>query len=158
MKKRIQNSFFAVLFFLTLPLSAHAVFESERSLLAALASSGVGTIVEIPHNDFSTGLNIKVHTLVGTNGDKNTTSIDGYSHGREDRLQDLDYVYNSTALLAPDRVAEAWQVEDVFLCYRRPPSALQRLRGEVPTFHRCFLFPRQVSEIVQALRDANKIP
>lgn len=145
-----------------LPLSAHAKFESSSELMKAFAQAGLDTVVEFPGGDFTSGPRMKIHEIVDKEGNKQTKSLSTYAKGNEKRLSELDYVENNKAILSQlisgKIYAEAYQVSEIFLCYRLPASYLEQIKHTVPKYITCYLFPMQISEVVQAIKAANNIP
>lgn len=135
-----------------IPVSAHAKYDSVGDLFKAFGRAGFDHVMEIPSNDFSKGgPNIKVHDI-SQNGEVNEATLNQYAQNNEVRMYDLDYVYNNKAYLSraiSGKVyAEAYQVGDIFLCYRVQKGTVVNAGKHLG----CYLFPTRISEVVEAIR------
>lgn len=134
------------------PVSAQAKYDSVSDLFKAFGQAGFDHVMEMPSNQFSSGgPNIKVHEI-SQNGEVRETSLGHYAQNQEVRMAELDYVYNSTAMLSRAMsgkvYAEAYQVGDIFLCYRVQSGFVVNSGRQLS----CYMFPTRISEVVQAIR------
>ena len=152
MKKSIIKTILGLCSLVLTPVSAQAKYDSVGDLFKAFGQAGFESVMEMPANDFSRGgPNIKVHEI-NQNGDVHATTLNNYAQNKEVRMEELDYVYNSTAMLSRAMsgkvYAEAYQVGDIFLCYRVQSGFVINSGRQLG----CYLFPIRISEVVQAIR------
>ena len=152
MKKSIIKIVLGLCSLLLTPVSAHAKYESVAELFKAFGQAGFENVMEMPASQFSSGgPNIKVHEISRT-GEVHETTLSNYSQNQEVRMEELDYVYNSKAILSravSGKVyAQAYQVGDIFLCYRVQEGFVVNSGRQLS----CYLFPTRISEVVQAIR------
>ncbi len=152
MNKYLKRTIVGLCGLILTPVSAHAKYDSIGDLFKAFGQAGFDHVMEMPSNDFSkAGPNIKVHEISGT-GEVRETSLSHYAHNQEVRMEELDYVYNNTAYLSralSGKVyAEAYQVGDIFLCYKIQSGFVINSGRQLS----CYLFPTRISEFVQAIR------
>lgn len=140
----MARKFIVSLLFLA-PATSFAAFPSVESLLESFAKTGYDTIMEFPSGDFSSSPSVKVHEI-NENGSKYTKSLEQFAKGRAIRIPELDYAVNPQALLAFDKVVEAKQLADVFLCYYEGKKIVT-----------CFMFPVSISKVIEDLKTANVI-
>lgn len=160
---RTGIGFFTILFYLLFPLKARGAFSSQNELFNAFSTAGFEHVMEIPGGDFSGGPNIKIYDLKKDH----KMGLAEFASGNEERVEDLDYVYNSQALLSRalqgKQTAQAFQVADVLLCYRNPSSkigaAVARAKGHTPEvkWTSCYLFPVEIKEVVKAVKETSNI-
>jgi hypothetical protein len=152
MKKSIVKVILGLCSLVLTPVSAQAKYDSVGDLFKAFGQAGFDHVMEMPSNQFSSGgPNIKVHEI-SQSGEVRETSLSHYAQNQEVRMADLDYVYNSTAMLSravSGKVyAEAYQVGDIFLCYRVQSGFVVNSGRQLS----CYMFPTRISEVVQAIR------
>jgi hypothetical protein len=152
MKKSITKLILGLCSLILTPVSAQAKYESVEELFKAFGKAGFEQVMEMPASQFSSGgPYIKVHEI-DPKGKIHETTLSQYAKGQETRMADLDYVYNNKALLSraiSGKVyAEAYQVGDIFLCYRVQEGFVVGSGNHLG----CFMFPTRISEVVQAIR------
>ncbi len=152
MTKSITKIILGLCSLILTPTSVQAKYDSVGDLFKAFGQAGFDHVMEMPTNQFSSGgPNIKVHEI-SDNGEVRQTTLSHYAQNQEARMAELDYVYNSTAMLSravSGKVyAEAYQVGEIFLCYRVQAGFVVNSGRQLG----CYLFPTKISEVVQAIR------
>jgi hypothetical protein len=142
---------------LFIPLKSFAVFNSEKELFSALANAGYRNIIKIPGLNGTPNIQMYTFDSEGNSQQENLGNFARRSSNAEVAIPELDVIFNKQAYLARDVVSHAYKVANVFLCYRADPNLIQALTRQHKSYSDCYIFPRNIDEVVNALKAARQI-
>lgn len=142
-----------VLLSLVLPMKSFASFNSKEDLLLALAKTGFGYVIAIPGGNSNP--DVRVYSY--DNGHRQEESLSSFAKTAqsEKARPELNYVNNNQRFLGLEKKLIrttydlAYQVNDVLLCYKSSPKS--------NTYVDCYVFPRNIDEVIYALKAARQI-
>jgi hypothetical protein len=143
---------------LSMAAQAEPSFKSYRELLSAFHKAGFENILQVP---IGSGANtIRVHrpgdedTAHGVNeGLKLGTPLLQLAEKRNSfvRIPEFDYVESSSVLSYGE--AQAWILEDVFLCYQLSSNFLRN--ATAGGILHCLVFPMKIQDVARVMSAAN---
>lgn len=148
------TSTLAFFLMVTAPLSAFAEFESREKLFEALNKSGIEEIIEIRGSSgmYKHDPDLIIHSASGA-GKFEESELRHYANATSfNRLAELDYI--AMGAFRVNYKIEAYQVGEVFLCYRDPLNPVESVMGKKNSnpFASCYIFPMKIKDVVEQLK------